>query len=284
MSERPYPQAAPSAQALREFIQAQACPWCGKGPFTMLAGHTQRQHGVSAAELRRMAVLNKDAPLCSPDLSQTHREARQGRQLPEKAYENLRKRREQGLTIQLSEAGRASHRNKLAKVRTPEARAKMGRTLSRRMREASAEVHAEVVRLADEPLTRRQVAQRVGLSPDTVSRIWREHGIRADERQGRPDTSPLMSRMDEQAAQDLRERLARNREKYHERQRQESLALATEFIRRGSTLAALKEMAAERGISGKSLGWRIKKHGAQMPPGWSQAGRRQGGEPGGRTT
>ena len=59
---------------LREFIAAQTCAWCGREGLRSLANHTVLVHGIRAADLREMAGLPANAPLCSPALSDRHRE------------------------------------------------------------------------------------------------------------------------------------------------------------------------------------------------------------------
>lgn len=58
---------------IRDCIAAQQCPWCGKQGLRSLANHTVRAHQIYAAELRELAGLQADAPLCAPDLSDCHR-------------------------------------------------------------------------------------------------------------------------------------------------------------------------------------------------------------------
>jgi hypothetical protein len=59
---------------LRACIQAQRCPWCDRGGLRSLANHTVLAHGVYAHELRDLAGLAPDAPLCSRGLSERHRQ------------------------------------------------------------------------------------------------------------------------------------------------------------------------------------------------------------------
>jgi predicted transcriptional regulator len=59
---------------LRECIQAQRCPWCGRAGLRSLANHTVTAHQIYAHELRELAGLPADAPLCSPALSECHRD------------------------------------------------------------------------------------------------------------------------------------------------------------------------------------------------------------------
>jgi hypothetical protein len=59
---------------LRECVQAQRCPWCDRGGLRSLANHTVLAHGVYAHELRTLAGLAPDTPLCSRGVSERHRE------------------------------------------------------------------------------------------------------------------------------------------------------------------------------------------------------------------
>lgn len=54
-------------------IEAQRCPWCGRERLRSLASHIVRVHGIYAAEIRELAGLRPDAPLCSSTLSESHR-------------------------------------------------------------------------------------------------------------------------------------------------------------------------------------------------------------------
>jgi hypothetical protein len=60
--------------ALRECIEAQRCPWCGRAGLRSLANHTVTAHQIYAHELRELAGLAPDTPLCSRGLSERHRE------------------------------------------------------------------------------------------------------------------------------------------------------------------------------------------------------------------
>jgi hypothetical protein len=59
---------------LRGCIEAQRCPWCDRDGLRSLANHTVLAHGVYADELRELAGLAPDTPLCSRGLSERHRE------------------------------------------------------------------------------------------------------------------------------------------------------------------------------------------------------------------
>lgn len=59
---------------LRECIEAQRCPWCDRDRLRSLANHTVLAHGIYAHELRELAGLAPDTPLCSRGLSECHRQ------------------------------------------------------------------------------------------------------------------------------------------------------------------------------------------------------------------
>ena len=64
----------PDPPELRACIEAQRCPWCAREGLRSLANHTVKAHGVYAEELRELAGLPPEAPLCSSELSDCHRE------------------------------------------------------------------------------------------------------------------------------------------------------------------------------------------------------------------
>jgi hypothetical protein len=61
---------SPSPEAIRACIGAQECPFCGRGPFKLLAQHTRWSHGIGTRDLRDMAGLNYTVSICSPEHSQ----------------------------------------------------------------------------------------------------------------------------------------------------------------------------------------------------------------------
>lgn len=65
------PVVPPSQRAMRRAIDADMCPFCPRGPFTNLGLHTNKAHGVSAGELRKLADLPR---ICSDELSDGSRD------------------------------------------------------------------------------------------------------------------------------------------------------------------------------------------------------------------
>lgn len=60
---------APTQDAIREAIEAGKCPWCGRGPYALLAMHTNKAHGVDRFELRDLSGLTYNTRICDPDLA-----------------------------------------------------------------------------------------------------------------------------------------------------------------------------------------------------------------------
>lgn len=65
---------APMAEAIREAIEAGKCPWCGRGPFQLLALHVNHKHGIDRVELRDLAGVTMNTSICAPEYSETKRE------------------------------------------------------------------------------------------------------------------------------------------------------------------------------------------------------------------
>lgn len=61
------PQALLTETVVRRYVDSRICPYCGAGPFVLLASHTSRAHGVSPLELRHAAGLRSKHSLSTPD-------------------------------------------------------------------------------------------------------------------------------------------------------------------------------------------------------------------------
>lgn len=57
-------------EVIRQAIATQMCPWCGRGPWVRLPRHTSAVHGVTADDLRRLADLPLNRPVCSAENSE----------------------------------------------------------------------------------------------------------------------------------------------------------------------------------------------------------------------
>lgn len=58
----------------REFIAAGKCPYCGRGPFRVVAGHARRAHGIDKRRLRDDAGLLWSASICDPEHAELMRQ------------------------------------------------------------------------------------------------------------------------------------------------------------------------------------------------------------------
>jgi hypothetical protein len=168
--------APPSQHALREFIESQTCPWCAAGPFQVLATHTFKVHGVSAAELRDLAGLTRSASVCSETHAAMCADRGRGRPLADSAYTTPRRPRT------YSEAGLVTQRAKLTQSRTPEQQQRAARVSGDRQIAANAAKHAEILKLYSQGELLSDIATVVGVSRPTVTRTLRRAGITVDGR------------------------------------------------------------------------------------------------------
>lgn len=68
--------AGPGPASIADCITAGVCPWCGSGPYQVLAGHTYRKHGIDKIELRRLGGFKYHDSICDPALSDRYRQLR----------------------------------------------------------------------------------------------------------------------------------------------------------------------------------------------------------------
>jgi predicted nucleic acid-binding Zn ribbon protein len=64
-------------------VEAGICPFCGRGPFTVLAGHTNKVHAVDRRELRELAGLTYSASIIPAEYREQLRLRRQGQSPPD---------------------------------------------------------------------------------------------------------------------------------------------------------------------------------------------------------
>lgn len=111
----------PDQNAIRRAVDAFICPWCGKGPLKVLAGHTVRVHGIDRIELRERAGLPYSASICDPEVA---------RQCADRASQSepllsgrLRPKSKGRGSRNMSPAGRESSKRRLAAARSTEQQA-----------------------------------------------------------------------------------------------------------------------------------------------------------------
>lgn len=51
------------------YLDQQLCPWCGRGPFKVVALHVAQVHGIGRKELRDLAGLKSNDSICSKEFS-----------------------------------------------------------------------------------------------------------------------------------------------------------------------------------------------------------------------
>lgn len=66
-SRQANPTVGPSIEALRRSISAGMCPFCPRGPFIVLAGHTEKTHGIGSRSLKEMANYPMRTSICDPE-------------------------------------------------------------------------------------------------------------------------------------------------------------------------------------------------------------------------
>lgn len=113
---------APDFMVYRRAIESQTCPWCGRSGFRSLTGHTYAKHGVSAADLRTLAKLGKQAPTCDPKWSAELSARREG-QRPEHLFSAEVRAKALATPRVLSEFGFESQKRKAALVSDDQRRA-----------------------------------------------------------------------------------------------------------------------------------------------------------------
>jgi len=145
--------------SVRAALDAQLCPFCGAGPYKVVATHASMSHGVSARELRKYAGLPQRSSICSPENSQRRAEILNGR--PDRDEMTRR-----GNARSVEEG---SHHEATA------ARSAMRKA-------DSAERDQLVLRLFGEDELLRDIAEKVGVARNTVKKILERNGINLDAR------------------------------------------------------------------------------------------------------
>lgn len=224
---------APSIDALRAAIQSQLCPWCGAGPFRILARHTVLVHGVSGMELRDMAGISRSSSICSAESSEASRRALISREDREE------------MTMRGSLSGRA-----IASAVAKELSAK-------RYTEMNSDRDAQIISAVNGGRQRQDVALEFGIQYKTVLAIMKRHGEHSDgrvdrgvERRGKPVLSAMRGVRDK-SARALSDRAGR-------------------WSALGGGNRGIELLALELGISRKTLRGYFRSNGVEVPDGRRQ--------------
>lgn len=227
---------APDPSALRAAIDAGTCPWCGRGPYKVLATHTNISHGISAAELRELAGLAKRASICDPDHSQSCRTI---------------------LTERPDWSEMSSRGNAAGLAKGVHAAANEGRR--RQVRQDMAQTDALVARRYSAGALLRDIAAETGLGIDGVRGALSRLGLSDADNRTRRAQDPTEHAALAASAANAREGITRAAQRRKE-------LLLEEFKELGGTIEAVGALAARHGVSPKNMRSRLVKLGG-IPPG-----------------
>jgi hypothetical protein len=131
----------PSVEATRRAVLAGICPFCGRGPYQVLAGHTQEVHGVDRFELRELADLTYSTSILDErtrEAFQARAKARLAAGIPLPTNQGTRKKR------RLSPAGKriaAEKLHRFAEQLGPEGLSRQRKAAARRSGELRRKPH-----------------------------------------------------------------------------------------------------------------------------------------------
>jgi hypothetical protein len=123
----------PYSNEYRRCVLLGICPYCGRGPFKMLAGHTYRAHAVDKRELRDKAGLNYSDSILSPE--QHAKKSAKAKKDFEEGRILLTPGGTKGLKPRWSPAGKKARSEASKRAYSPEARARGAETVRDRNRQ-----------------------------------------------------------------------------------------------------------------------------------------------------
>lgn len=222
---------APDPAALREAIEAGKCPWCGRGPYKVLATHTARSHGIGASELRELAGMKKRASICDPDHSQHCRELLVERP----SWPEMSRRGYEAVAAERVKAANEGRR--------------------RQVRQDMAETDELVAQRFKDGALLKDIVTETGLGIDGVRGALSRLGLGDTDRRSRRAVNAQ-----ERAAMSRSAANAREGIKQAAQRRKESLI--AEFKELGGTLGAVEQLAERHGMKPKNMRARLVKIGA----------------------
>ena len=226
------PLAILTPERVREFLSAYLCPWCGAGPFKVVALHTNKFHGVGRIELRDAAGIPRSSKI-------TPRE--------------------------YSEKLAGLHGERLAEMSAgafEAARRKYGHSHSARATQANQNFRAaERFELEPEVLyryrageTMKQISESMGISLAPIRKILAENG--EGEKTHARAAKIVASRPGSRDARDAGSRRAQLE------RREEFIGTYDAF---GHSEEGLNRMAEKYGVARKAVIARLKKYGCDVP-------------------
>lgn len=231
----------PSEDAMRSAIEAQVCPWCGAGPFKMLAGHTSKNHGVSTKELRLMAGMRWNESVCSPETSSSSK-----RNLLERDdWVDMRTR-----------GAMASGTSKASPPEVREKRIRLFKETQKKKFEAIVATRdPEIVAMVSRGEPRYEIAEKFGLSVAHVGRIAERSGAKSDGRTSR-------------GVRRKGERLHESAYEFAQKKKEETLkARSEQWANTSGSYSDLVRMSESLGIPAKTLRQYFKTNGLPVPDG-----------------
>lgn len=230
---------------VRTFVEALMCPFCDKGPFKSVAGHTTIAHGIDGKELRDLAGLPYNAVITSPDLHAEN--VRRGKRVDTgkmRAKANPRAKRV------LSEAAKETNRKKLAAVhmRGVEASADLAKEA---YRDRIALVEPAIRRGVRDGKRFKDIARELGVATATVGRYAKALGL-GDGRKYQAHHNGDIA-------------LANAARQMALQQRRDKDIL--EWNESAQTWEVVVSMAQKRGVSTVAMASRLRKLGADLADG-----------------
>ncbi len=232
------------------------CPICDKGPFVSVAAHANPKHGIDRFQLKDMLGMYYQDPLCSPELSERHRE--RGKRIYEEGKSGITSG-QPGIPHKLSKAAVRLQKEKSAKI-TPASRLETGRRLSEKLHKQNAERDTRIVAMMNQGATNNQIAKKVGLTTQRIGEIGLENGIG----DGRKRYWTKQQGIDRPTLQKGRETIIR-------RHQTETIRMI-EAYESGATIA---QLALEKNVNEVAVKARLRKAGIELPDGRSDPSRRK---------
>jgi transposase len=245
--------------AIRAKVLAGICPFCDKGPFHVVAGHTVRVHNVNSRELRDAAGLYYSDTITSPEYHEA-RVTLSRRQYIDGRYATFLKAK-LGQSHDLSQAAIRLQKRKAAQL-TPEKRKRVGRKHSADRLAASAERDKEIKQLLDAGMFYREIAERMQINPRTVRAVVRRHGWVLGDNSRYEKTDGRVRYWASRKGQDS-EALRKGRATH----RANIAADNTALLNMWNSGVTVYELAEQRGVKVAAIRTRLRNLGATVPDG-----------------
>lgn len=225
------PESLLTVERVREFLDAYLCPWCGAGPFKVVAAHTNKAHGVNKRELRERAGLSLSTKITPAEFSE---------QLSESSRDHL---------AAISVKGRAAVAEKygdgIQRLATEGHIAANARKRD--------EARRRVLELFEKGLPLSKIQDEAGIGVGRLRAILDEEALRESDLRGRG--AAIRGDANLGAATVAFQKASQDRR----------LAFVARYDALGHTEEGLNSLAAEYSASRKSVMARLRKYGCDVP-------------------